>query len=61
MQAERWKQVERLYEEAVTLPAEKRAEFLAQACRTMPTSGKKWNRCSRKMPIRSWKAFLFRP
>jgi Tol biopolymer transport system component len=32
MQAERWKKVEELYEAAIALPPEKRAEFLAQAC-----------------------------
>jgi tetratricopeptide (TPR) repeat protein len=32
MQPERWKKVEQLYEGAMALPLEKRAEFLAQAC-----------------------------
>jgi hypothetical protein len=32
MQAERWKKVEELYEAAVALPPERRADFLAQAC-----------------------------
>jgi tetratricopeptide (TPR) repeat protein/tRNA A-37 threonylcarbamoyl transferase component Bud32 len=32
MQPERWKKVEQLYEGAMALPPEKRAEFLAQAC-----------------------------
>src|ERR1039457_1021710 len=32
MQAERWKKVEELYEAAIALPPEKRADFLAQAC-----------------------------
>jgi Tol biopolymer transport system component len=31
MQAERWKQVEQLYEKAMAMPPEKRADFLAQA------------------------------
>jgi len=32
MQAERWKQIEELYQAALAQPAEKRAVFLAQAC-----------------------------
>jgi eukaryotic-like serine/threonine-protein kinase len=32
MQAERWKVIQDLYEAAVALPPEKRAEYLAQAC-----------------------------
>jgi len=32
MQAERWKQIEELYQAALAQPAEKRAAFLAQAC-----------------------------
>ena len=32
MQAERWQQIEKLYYAAQAQPAEKRAEFLAQAC-----------------------------
>ena len=32
MQAERWKQLEALYEGALAQPPEKRAAFLEQAC-----------------------------
>jgi hypothetical protein len=32
MQAERWKQIEELYQAALAQPPEKRAAFLAQAC-----------------------------
>ena len=32
MQAERWKQIEDLYQAALAQPPEKRAAFLAQAC-----------------------------
>src|SRR5215472_13165137 len=32
MLADRWKRVERLYEAAIAVPQEKRAEFLEQAC-----------------------------
>jgi serine/threonine protein kinase len=32
MQPDRWKQIQELYESAIALPPEKRAEFLAQAC-----------------------------
>ena len=32
MEADRWKQVQELYEGAVALPPDKRAEFLEQAC-----------------------------
>jgi Tol biopolymer transport system component len=32
MRAERWKEIQELYEAAIALPTEKRAEFLAQAC-----------------------------
>jgi hypothetical protein len=32
MQAERWKQIEELYQAALAQPPEKRAEFLTQAC-----------------------------
>jgi len=32
MQAERWKQIEELYQAALAQPAEKRAAFLVQAC-----------------------------
>src|ERR1039457_3349379 len=32
MQADRWKQIQELYESAIALPPEKRAEFLEQAC-----------------------------
>jgi len=32
MQADRWKEIQELYEAAIALPPEKRAEFLAQAC-----------------------------
>src|ERR1035441_5729340 len=32
MQAERWKEIQELYEAAIALPPEKRAGFLAQAC-----------------------------
>jgi Tol biopolymer transport system component len=32
MQAERWKKIEKLYQAAVALSAEKRADYLAQAC-----------------------------
>ena len=32
MQADRWKRIQELYEAAVALPSEKRAEFLSQAC-----------------------------
>jgi Tol biopolymer transport system component len=36
MQAERWKEVQELYEAAIALAPEKRAEFLAQACPADP-------------------------
>jgi hypothetical protein len=36
MQAERWKQIEDLYQAALALPPEKRAGFLAQACPVDP-------------------------
>jgi Tol biopolymer transport system component len=32
MEADRWKKIQELYEAAIALPPEKRAEFLAQAC-----------------------------
>jgi hypothetical protein len=32
MEPERWKHIQALYDSAIALPAEKRAEFLAQAC-----------------------------
>ena len=32
MQADRWKQVEKLFEAALAQPAERRAAFLEQAC-----------------------------
>jgi hypothetical protein len=32
MEARRWKQIQELYDGAVALPSEKRAEFLALAC-----------------------------
>ena len=32
MQADRWKQIQELYEAAIALPTEKRAAFLEQAC-----------------------------
>jgi hypothetical protein len=32
MQADRWKKIEGLYQAAVALSPEKRAEYLAQAC-----------------------------
>ena len=32
MQADRWKQIEELYQAALALPAEKRGAFLTQAC-----------------------------
>jgi len=32
MEPERWKQIQALYDSAIALPPEKRAEFLAQAC-----------------------------
>ena len=32
MQADRWKKIQELYEAAIALPAEKRAEVLEQAC-----------------------------
>jgi hypothetical protein len=36
MQAERWKQIEELYQAALAQPPEKRAVFLAQACPNDP-------------------------
>jgi hypothetical protein len=32
MQADRWKRIQELYEAAIALPTEKRAEFLEHAC-----------------------------
>jgi hypothetical protein len=56
MRAERWRQIEELYQAALAQPAEKRAAFRRKRARMIGNCPWRCIRCWISRPIRFWKA-----